>query len=184
MRVIAGSARGRPLLAPPGTATRPTSDRVRGAIFDMLTAAGAHFSRVLDLYAGSGALGIEALSRDEGACDFVEGDARACVAIRRNLASLDMEERAHVHQMAVARALPQLPGPYTLVLIDPPYADAEQAAFLLDAWAAPERLDVGAIIVLEHSRRTAAPERLGTLPLFRQRRHGDTMIAVYAAAEA
>ncbi|MSQ61077.1 MAG: 16S rRNA (guanine(966)-N(2))-methyltransferase RsmD [Dehalococcoidia bacterium] len=183
MRVIAGSARGRPLSAPPGTATRPTSDRVRGAMFDILAAAGADFSRVLDLYAGSGALGIEALSRNDGACDFVEGDARACGAIRRNLASLGMEERAHVYQMAVARALRELPGPYTLVLMDPPYAD-EEAVSLLDAWAGPERLDVGAIIVLEHSRRTAAPERLGMLPLFRERRHGDTMIAIYAAAEA
>ena len=149
----------------------------------MLTAVGADFSRVLDLYAGSGAMGIEALSRGDGECDFVERDAGACAVIRRNLATLDMGERAHVYQMAVGRALQELSGPYTLVLMDPPYADAEAVA-LLNAWAEPDRLGAGAIIVLEHSRRTASPERLGPLPLFRERRHGDTMIAIYAAAEA
>src|SRR3989304_52314 len=85
MRVVAGRAKGPRLAGPPSRATRPTSDLVRGAIFSALDSLGADLSRTLDLYAGSGALGVEALSRGAQRCDFVERDARACASIRPNL---------------------------------------------------------------------------------------------------
>src|SRR4030043_1701035 len=105
MRVIAGRAKGHRLAGPPSRATRPTSDLVRGAIFSALASLGADLSRVLDLYAGSGALGIEALSRGASWCDFVDRDRAACATIRQNLTLAGFQERARVLCLPVERAL-------------------------------------------------------------------------------
>lgn len=122
MRVVAGVARGRRLVAPEGRATRPTSDRVREALFNALgsmqAVTGAH---VADLFAGSGALGIEALSRGAAHVTFVESDRTAVAAIRRNLEACGFADRARVRLDAVERAVPTL-GVLDLVLADPPYA--------------------------------------------------------------
>jgi 16S rRNA (guanine966-N2)-methyltransferase len=183
VRVIGGSARGITLTAPPRTsATRPTSDLVRGAMFNMLEAAGADFSVVLDLYAGSGALGIEALSRGEGTCDFVERDPRACETIKRNLRVARVEERGRVLCGSVARALDRAREPYTLILADPPYAD-EDAISALARYAAHGHVADTAMLALEHGKRRTAPETLGALERFRERRHGDTVITLYRAAQ-
>ncbi|MDE3095287.1 MAG: RsmD family RNA methyltransferase [Chloroflexota bacterium] len=184
MRVIGGSARGRVLksLPPPRASgrpgVRPTSDLVRGVIFDMLDAMGASYARVLDLYAGTGALGIEALSRGEGTADFVEQDAEAARIIRANLALTGFDARANVHVLPVARAAPRLRGPYTLVLADPPYYDTGAIA-AVEAMAGPPHIAEGSVLVLEHHRRTAAPDALGTMALYRRRRHGDTVVSIY-----
>ncbi|WP_342657013.1 16S rRNA (guanine(966)-N(2))-methyltransferase RsmD [Sphingomonas sp. NY01] len=120
MRVIAGQWRGRPLVAPKGDATRPTADRTREALFSMLTARLGSFEglAVADLFAGSGALGIEALSRGAASCLFVEQDRAALDALRGNLAKLEV--RADVRATSVL-ALGQAPAPLDLVLMDPPY---------------------------------------------------------------
>ena len=120
MRVIAGQWRGRPLIAPKGDATRPTADRTREALFSMLTARLGSFEglAVADLFAGSGALGIEALSRGAASCLFVEQDRAAIDALRGNLAKLEV--RADVRATSVL-ALGQAPAPLDLVLMDPPY---------------------------------------------------------------
>ncbi len=178
MRVIGGSAKGRTLFAPGGAATRPTSDLVRGAVFNMLEAAGVNLSAVLDLYAGSGALGIEALSRGAATCDFVERDPKACAAIRRNLRAIGFEERTRTLCMPVGRALDRLTGPYTLVLADPPYADAEALAALARC-AAGSRVAGDGVLVFEHASRVQAPEAIDTLRLLRERRHGDTTVTLY-----
>src|SRR3990172_13344307 len=102
MRVIAGSAKGRRLKSPRRPGVRPTSDLVRGAIFDMLDAMGASYDRVLDLYAGTGALGIEALSRGEGTADFVESDRAAAAVIDENLSRTGFAERGRVHPLTAA----------------------------------------------------------------------------------
>ncbi len=146
-------------------------------MFDMLQAAGVDFSATLDLYAGTGALGIEALSRGSGSCDFVERHPRACEAIRRNVSAMSFQSRARVHCRPVREALRSLSGPYTLVMADPPYDDAE-AADLLAEQAAPKLAQDG-MLVFEHARRVAAPERLGPLRVVRERRHGDTVITIY-----
>jgi 16S rRNA (guanine966-N2)-methyltransferase len=177
VRVIAGSAKGRILKSPRGGRVRPTSDLVRGAIFDMLDAAGVSYDRVLDLYAGTGALGIEALSRGSGTCDFVERDPRTAELIRQNLRLTDLEPRARVIVAPVERALPRLRPPYTLILADPPYAD--DAAIEAIAALASAVADQRTVLALEHSKRREAPPRLGPLHLVRTRRHGDTVISVY-----
>lgn len=177
MRVIGGSARGRRLKRPTG-GVRPTSDLLRGVIFDMLDAMGADYSRVLDLYAGTGALGIEALSRGDGRCDFVEKDRAAAALVQENLALADLADRGRVHMLPVERAPERLQGPYTLILADPPYADsaALEAVRRVAESALPA---AGAVLVLEHSKRQPPPETLGPLQLIRTRRHGDSVVSIY-----
>jgi 16S rRNA (guanine966-N2)-methyltransferase len=181
MRVIAGSAKGRRLKGPGNRsgATRPTSDLMRGAIFDSLAALGADLSLVLDVYAGSGALGIEALSRGAEHCEFVERERAACAVIQENLRLTGFEDRARVHCMPVAGAVTRLQGPYTLILADPPYND-EQAVQSLAAFASAGILAEDAVLVLEHGAQNEPPGELGGLSLVRVRRHGDSAAAIYA----
>ncbi len=123
MRVVAGSAGGRRLKAPPGRRLRPTSERVREALFASLGSLGAvEGARVLDLFAGTGALGIEALSRGAASATFVDSDSTAVAAIRANLESTGLSDRASVVRSDVMRFLETMCEPFDLVLADPPYA--------------------------------------------------------------
>jgi 16S rRNA (guanine966-N2)-methyltransferase len=155
MRIVAGRLRGRALVAPPGLATRPTADRVRQSIFDVLTSApyAPRFegARVMDLFAGSGALGLEAISRGAGFCLFVETDEQARGAIRTNLDALNLLGCGRVHRRdATDLGLrPATDGsPFHLAFLDPPYAkglgEAALAGLLSGGWLAP-----GALAVLE-----------------------------------
>lgn len=178
MRVIGGSAGGRTLKGPPRKDVRPTSDRVREAIFELLASHAADLTSVLDLYSGTGALGIEALSRGDGRCDFVEADARACEIIRENLTRTGLADRARVYTMPVARALNRLPGPYTLVVADPPYeydrAEKELAEVIERGLLAP-----AGTVVVEHSKRHDWPQQLGGRSQLLSRRYGDTRVTLY-----
>lgn len=188
MRVIAGSVRGRNLKGPPrprasgAPGVRPTSDLIRGVIFDMLDAMGASYDRVLDLYAGTGALGIEALSRGDGTADFVEHDPAAARLIEENLALTRFAGRATVHRLDVRAAAPRLRGVFTLVLADPPYYDSD-AIEAVGAFAQPPFVAPGSVLVFEHQRRLPVPDTLGAMRLYRRRRHGDTVVSVYELEE-
>jgi 16S rRNA (guanine966-N2)-methyltransferase len=174
VRVIAGSHRGAPLRAPRGRATRPTSDRVREAVFSILfDVSGA---RVLDLYAGSGALAIEALSRGASAATLVDSSPAAESAIRRNLEALSL--RAEVRREPVHSFLRTAPSDfrqYDLVFIDPPYRTASTLGRELSRQLAP-LLAPGARVVAESDRR--GPLALD-LALHDERRYGDTLIRIY-----
>jgi 16S rRNA (guanine966-N2)-methyltransferase len=171
VRVVAGAWRGRPLRAPRGTRTRPTADRVREALFSMLgDVSGA---RVLDLYAGSGALGIEALSRGAESAVFVERDPRAVAAIKANLDAVGASE-ATVRRRDALRELATGGGPYDLVFADPPYDVAPRLAQSL-AELLPAVLTEDARIVTESDKRM--PLEL-PFPLIRERTYGDTRIAI------
>ena len=179
MRVIGGVARGRNLKGPTRSGTRPTSDLVRGVIFDLLASHGAiEPASVLDLYSGTGALGIEALSRGAERCDFVESDPKACEVIRENLTRTGMLDRGKVFPLAVAKALARLKGPYDLVVADPPYeydrAETEIADLLSRGLLAPK-----GTLVVEHSKRRQWPDVLGGRQRLLTRRHGDTRITIY-----
>jgi 16S rRNA (guanine966-N2)-methyltransferase len=178
VRVIAGTARGRHLKGGGERGVRPTSDLVRGAIFDMLSSMNADLSRVLDLYAGTGALGIEALSRVGGWCDFVEKDRRACETLRENLKTTGFLEDAAVFCLSVEKALTKLTGKYSLILADPPYAD-EASEGVLQQVAESSLVTPQTVMVLEHSKRQTSAPALGPLPLMADRRHGDTVISIY-----
>jgi 16S rRNA (guanine966-N2)-methyltransferase len=170
VRVVAGSYRGRRLKVP-SAGTRPTADRVREALFSILGDVGG--ARALDLFAGSGALGIEALSRGAAAATFVERDARAVAAIRANLAALGAT--AVVAQRDALAFLRAERGTYDLVLVDPPYDCAARLAAPL-AELLPPLLSEDARIVTESDKRT--PLEL-PLPALRARTYGDTRLLVY-----
>jgi 16S rRNA (guanine966-N2)-methyltransferase len=179
-RIIAGAVGGRRIAVPP-QGTRPTSDRVREALFSSLEAGpGLRGAAVLDLCAGSGALGIEALSRGAAHALFVESDKRAAATLRRNLADLGL---AGVATLRVATAGSVLAGPaprsYDVVLIDPPYAiaDTEIAGWLRDAWA-HGWLAGEAIVVVERPARSGAFEWPEPIRALRDRRYGDTVLHV------
>ncbi len=180
MRITGGVHRSRRLVAPRGAATRPTSDRVREALFSILAARGSLSGAVvLDLYAGTGALGLEALSRGAARAVFVESDREAGAALSRNLAALGEEGRARVIDARVERASKRLgPDPFDLVLTDPPYAIVAEAAEALAGLVAGAAVAAGATVVLEHASRTPAPEVPG-LTLDDTRVYGDTALAFY-----
>ncbi len=146
MRVIAGEAKGRPLAAVRGGATRAATDRIRETLFGILTpeVAGAV---VLDLFAGAGTLGVEALSRGAGHATFVERAAMAVATIRRNLASTGLAERATVLPANVIAFLASPGGPYDLVFCDPPFADVAVLEATLRHPALPMALAPGALVV-------------------------------------
>ncbi|HTU83931.1 MAG TPA: 16S rRNA (guanine(966)-N(2))-methyltransferase RsmD [Solirubrobacteraceae bacterium] len=175
MRVVAGRFGGRSLVAPRGRATRPTSDRVREALFSILGDFVAR-ARVLDLFAGSGALGIEALSRGASEAVLVDSSATAVAAIRRNLATVGAEaEVRRQDALAYLRGAPRDARQYDLVFLDPPYRHASalgrELSVALAALLAPE-----ARVVAESDRR--APLELD-LELLDERRYGDTLIRIH-----
>jgi len=186
MRIIAGTHRSRLLQAPKGVSTRPTSDRVREAIFSILGSRSPFLGgRVLDLYAGTGALGLEALSRGACAATFVECSRSALQALRANVAALGVTDRTRIVTSVVERSAEALAvdAPFDLILADPPYAlvkSGEVAGTLADlvrrAWLAG-----GGHVVLEHGKEDASPPIEG-LFLSEVRRYGDTAVAFYRGA--
>lgn len=182
MRVIAGEARGVPLKAPRGADTRPTADKIRGAIFNMLASMEAPMGRVLDLYAGTGAMAIEALSRGAEHADLIERAPAAGAVIRDNLAKTGVAGRARLIQGTVERALPRLEGCYDLVFLDPPYAD-EGAPSVMETLAERGLIGPGSVVVYEHARRRQPPSTCGPLRLRTTRCHGDTCITIYDSDE-
>lgn len=178
MRVIAGSMKGHRLKVPPSSRTRPMSQRIREALFSVLMSLGVQPRRVLDLYAGSGGIGIEALSRGAEWCDFVEQNAAACAVIRDNLRSTRFEDRAAVHQTTVEAFLNRPLDPYDFIIMDPPYADP-RIVETLGAVARSRAVEDGTIVAVGHSPRIDLPDELGPLRRLRLRCHGDSCFSVY-----
>ncbi len=177
MKVVAGTHRGRNLKTLAGEATRPSSGLVRGAIFNIVGPR-IHGMRVLDLYAGSGALAIEALSRGAESALLVESAAPALAVIRENLATLKLT--AQVLPSAVLTALKRLEGPFDLILADPPYAIAgQELPQVMEIIIERGLLAEGGLIILEHRRGEALPEQVGSLVLKRRYPYSDTEVSVY-----
>jgi 16S rRNA (guanine966-N2)-methyltransferase len=183
-RVIAGSARGIRLEAPP-EGTRPLTDRVKEALFAALDASGALDGPFLDLFAGSGAGGIEALSRGAPSATFVERDGRTCHVIGENLRRARIHENGHVVR---ADAVSFLSGgsadtrePFATALVDPPYGEVELLLRVLDLLAEPERrwLTPSATVVAKHFWRDELPGQIGQLAQTRRKRFGETMLSFY-----
>lgn len=178
-RVIGGSAGGRRLRTPPGEATRPTSDRVREALFSSLESllGGLDDLRVLDLYAGSGALGLEALSRGAARLTAVESDRRTARLVGENARTLGLDS-VEVVPLPVARALAAAPREaFDLVLADPPYPlEEDDLARVLALLVAPGWLSADAVVVVERSARSPEPTWPAGLVPLRHRSYGETAL--------
>jgi 16S rRNA (guanine966-N2)-methyltransferase len=176
MRVIAGSLKGRRLKTPTWNGVRPTSDKLRETLFNIL-APRIGGARVLDGYAGTGAVGIEALSRGAAHVTFVERDRRAQALVAENLAHCGVSDGYVIIRASVSTALDDLgTEPFDIMFFDPPYD--EQVDDVLAA--AGERLAPEGVLVLEHARRRVSPERLGRLQRTRDVTSGDSALALYS----
>ncbi len=184
MRVIAGERRGFQLKGPAGRFTRPMADRVREALFSMLASLGVAPVCVLDLYAGTGGIGIEALSRGAESADFVEQNAAAAAVVRANLAHTRYRDVARVFQEPVSAFLTRAERraaetiPYDLIIMDPPYADPELIAMLERVGRSP-LVESATILAIGHWPRVTLPERAGRLARLRERCHGDSCFSIY-----
>lgn len=178
MRVIAGSKRGRPLKVPRGNEVRPTLERTREALFNILgpRLQGARF---LDLFAGTGANGIEALSRGAAHALFVDSDRRAIAVVRENLARTGLGERAAIRRLNLPPQLAKIQGPFDLVFADPPYTFEHHDA-LLAGLGAHGLVAEGGLVVLEHGKTPAPAPIVAPFEQVRQQHYGDTWLSFYA----
>ncbi len=191
MRVIAGTYRSRPLAAPPGLSTRPTSDRLRETLFNVL-APRIQNAAFLDLYAGSGAIGIEALSRGSARVTFVERAAPALKVLRANLDRLTITQGFRIHSGTVASFLraagkaSPMPEPHEVVFMDPPYDAASEYATVLNLLGgeASAFLAPGAVVIAEHRKKEKLEASYGTLQRTRLLEQGDAALSFYTANSA
>lgn len=179
MRIVSGSGRGRRLKAPPNQSkTRPMADKIKEALFSSLASLGVQPGRVLDLYAGSGSVGIEALSRGGDWCDFVDRDRIAVQTIYDNLRSTGFDAQGAVHHIAIETFLRGVREPYDFVIMDPPYADPAILGTLEGLSRSPAVED-GTVVVIGHWPRLEMPDEIGQLSKLRGRCHGDSCFAIY-----
>jgi 16S rRNA (guanine966-N2)-methyltransferase len=186
MRIISGKYRGRPLRAIAGLDVRPTSDRLRETLFNVLTAGapGAlEGTTWLDLYAGTGAVGIEALSRGAGLVMFVEKTKQAARAIRENLKSLEISDGAEVIEQDVLRALPQLNTSYDYCFFDPPYRMEGQYEGVLRALSELTVMRTGGVVIAEHDKRFDPGDGVGEVKRYRTLLQGDAGLSFYRVEE-
>jgi 16S rRNA (guanine966-N2)-methyltransferase len=178
LRVITGTAKGTLLKVPDLAGVRPATDLVRGAIFSILENLTDEWSLVLDLFSGSGSLGIEALSRGAGWVEFVDRERRCCDIIKQNLVKTRLAERAHVYCSRVEKIFTFLDKTYDIILIDPPYKD-RTIGELLERIAESKLVGEHTIVVITHSSRFPLGPIYGKLNVIKERRHGDSTISVY-----
>jgi len=181
MRVIAGQAKGHQLKVPKGI--RPATDLVRGAIFSILESRVSDWSLVLDLYSGSGAHGIEALSRGAGWVDFVDQEPRCCAIIKQNLEKTKFTEQAHVYCVNVAKAISFLDKEYNIIIMDPPYANMT-IGNIIEKLANSKLVGNNTTLVVTHSPRLKLEPVYDSLKMIKERRHGDSCITLYRKEEA
>ncbi len=176
MRVSGGIGRGRKLKVPQGSHVRPTSEKVKQALFNIL---GDRISgaSVLDLFAGAGSIGIEAISRGAGRVAFVDSSRESLSVIKENIERTGFSDRA---QIVFARAESFLRKPaatFDIIFLDPPYA--EELLPLLELVSGSPVVNPGSVVIAEHFKKQPSPERAGRLALYREARYGDTILAFY-----
>jgi len=176
MRVTGGTGKGRRLKVPAGDCVRPTSDKVKQALFNILgkNVEGAVF---LDLYAGAGGIGIEALSRGARTVVFVDGSRDSIEVVKHNIMQTGFGDRAEAVYSKAESFLKKPSGPYDIVFLDPPYADELQP--LLERLAGAGILKSDSIVIAEHFKKQSSPKSAGTLVLYRDAQYGDTVLSFY-----
>ncbi|CAN5595632.1 16S rRNA (guanine(966)-N(2))-methyltransferase RsmD [soil metagenome] len=182
MRVISGDRRGFRLKGPPSRLTRPMSDKIREALFSSLQSLGVEPRKVLDLYAGTGSIGIEALSRGARQASFVDRQKAACSVVQENLDHTKFSSRATVYCQSLDVFLTSHQDSYDLIIMDPPYADPDIEHHLTEISFSP-LVQSDSIVVLGHWPRLTISESPGRLALLRRRCHGDSCFSVFEIAE-
>lgn len=177
MRIVSGSYGGRPLKTLEGKTTRPTSDKVRGAMFNMI---GPYFEggRVLDLYAGSGGLSIEAVSRGMDEAVLVERDRKAQTIVKANIAMTKEEDKFRLLAMEARQALPSLEGTFDLVFLDPPYAQQEIVEMITEL-CQHQLLSQDVMVVCETDKSVQLPEEIAELGIWKEKVYGISKVTVY-----
>ncbi|MGT2924582.1 16S rRNA (guanine(966)-N(2))-methyltransferase RsmD [Streptococcus caviae] len=177
MRIVSGSYGGRPLKTLEGKTTRPTSDKVRGAVFNMI---GPYFSggRVLDLFAGSGGLAIEAVSRGMNSAVLVEKNRKAQAIVEVNIKMTKEEDKFQLLKMEAARALERLSGQFDLVFLDPPYAK-EEIVKNIEELCRQQLLSEDVMVVCETDKSVELPEEIAELGIWKQKIYGISKVTVY-----
>jgi 16S rRNA (guanine(966)-N(2))-methyltransferase RsmD len=178
MQVSGGKIRGEWLRIPQTHSIRPTTSLVKQAIFSILASTVNDWHRILDLYAGSGALGVEALSRQSDWADFVEQNQKCCGAIKYNLEKAGFSDKAHVYCCKVNKAITFLNNKYDVIFMDPPYSDSSISNMLIRL-ADSRLVKDDSIIVLCHANRLPLNTSGGGLQLIKERRYGDTLVSIY-----
>ena len=179
MRVITGSAKGHKLKGPPDLGTRPMMDRVKESLFAILSGYEVIEGRALDLFAGTGSLGIELLSRGADWADFVEQRREVCAVIRENLRHTKLADQARVHQMPVARFIAQgAAEPYDIIMMDPPYRSSTIEA-TIEALASSNLPKNGTVLVVGHWPRLTLRDGYGPFRLLTSRRFADSCFSIY-----
>jgi len=178
MRVTGGQIRGSELKVLPGHLTRPTTNVARQAIFSILENSAAGWERALDLYAGTGALGIEALSRNAEWVDFVDSRKKCCDIMKYNLGKMRISHKAHIYCCSVKKAITFLSNNYGIIFIDPPYSDPSTND-LLDKLSKSSLVGENSTIVVCHANRFPLNPDYDRLHLVTERRYGDTFISIY-----
>lgn len=180
MRVITGSAKGRKLKSPPGMTTRPTTDRVKEALFNILGHNVVN-SDFLDLFAGTGAIGIEALSRGANSAVFIEKDPRSFQILTENIKLTGFTDQAQTYRQDVLRALELIVEKgkkFNIVFADPPYLNNFETK-ILNFIDQNNILQTNGIIIIERSKKDILPDKVGKLSLFREEKYGDTVLSFY-----
>ncbi|MDO8689001.1 MAG: 16S rRNA (guanine(966)-N(2))-methyltransferase RsmD, partial [Dehalococcoidia bacterium] len=178
LRITGGTARGRILRGPRRATLRPTKGMVKEALFSMLASLAPSLGRVLDLYAGVGALGIEALSRGADWVDFAESDREACALIRQNLATTGFSDQSKVFCVSAKKSLSILPERYDIILLDPPYS-GEEVDMILRALGESRLVQEGTLVAAEHSSRRELAQEYGRLTLVKTRRYGESSLSIF-----
>jgi 16S rRNA (guanine966-N2)-methyltransferase len=178
LRVITGTAKGTLLKVPDVGHIRPATDMVRGAIFSMLENLTDDWSAVLDLFSGSGAFGIEALSRGADWADFIDRDRQCCDIIKQNLTKTKLAEHGHVYCADVQKAIGFLDKEYSIIIIDPPYRDTTIGEFI-EQLADSKLVGDKTVVVITHTKRFPLQPEYRALRMFKEHRHGDSTISIY-----
>ena len=180
MRVAGGIAKGRRIRGTLSSEARPTTERARTAIFNILLRDSFVDGKALDLYAGSGSLGIEALSRGARWVDFVERNNRQCGVIKDNLATVGFTERASVRCADVTKILKELSGSYSLIMLDPPYKLVSTGDVVQQIADTNGLVEIGGSVVVGHSRHLELSEAYGSLIRDSHRQYGDNVLEFYS----
>jgi 16S rRNA (guanine966-N2)-methyltransferase len=181
MRVISGTCKGRPLKAVPGMTTRPTTDKVKESLFNIV---GPYFEggAVLDLFSGSGSLGLEALSRGMEKGVFVDKDSKAIQIIKTNISACKFENQAEVHRSDALRSLKALgkrKAQFDLIFMDPPYKIATMIPAIIEEIESAELLAEDGMIICEHGEELTLPEKIGDFTKFRVEKYGITAVSFF-----